>query len=72
MSGDALSDLLRAVRLRGSLFFYLEGADPWVAETPTTSRRAYAPTRMAQPPASGPTPGRPRESTFLCVPGSTC
>ena len=34
MSGDALSDLLRAVRLRGSLFFYLEGADPWVAETP--------------------------------------
>src|SRR5262249_37040434 len=34
MSGDALSDLLRAVRLRGALFFYIEGADPWVAETP--------------------------------------
>ena len=34
MSGDALSDLLRAVRLRGALFFYVEGADPWVAETP--------------------------------------
>jgi AraC-like DNA-binding protein len=37
MSGDALSDLLRAVRLRGSLFFYVEGADPWVAETPRSS-----------------------------------
>ena len=34
MSGDILSDLLRAVRLRGALFFYIEGADPWVAEVP--------------------------------------
>jgi AraC-like DNA-binding protein len=34
MSGDTLSDLLRAVRLRGALFFYVEGMDPWVAETP--------------------------------------
>ncbi|HET7226573.1 MAG TPA: AraC family transcriptional regulator [Candidatus Eisenbacteria bacterium] len=34
MSGDTLSDLLRAVRLRGAVFFYIEGADPWVAETP--------------------------------------
>ena len=34
MSGDTLSDLLRAVRLRGALFFYVEGADPWVAESP--------------------------------------
>ncbi|HXS10225.1 MAG TPA: AraC family transcriptional regulator [Candidatus Krumholzibacteria bacterium] len=34
MSGDTLSDLLRAVRLRGALFFYVEGAHPWVAETP--------------------------------------
>ena len=34
MSGDALSDLLRAVRLRSAVFFYVEGADPWVAETP--------------------------------------
>jgi AraC-like DNA-binding protein len=33
-SGDALSDLLRAVRLRGAVFFYIEGADPWVAEAP--------------------------------------
>jgi AraC-like DNA-binding protein len=34
MSGDALSDVLRAVRLRGALFYYIEGAAPWVAETP--------------------------------------
>ena len=31
---DTLSDLLRAVRLRGALFFYVEGSHPWVAETP--------------------------------------
>jgi len=34
LSGDVLSDLLRAVRLRGAVFFYLEAADPWVAEAP--------------------------------------
>jgi len=34
MSGDALSDVLRAVRLRGALFYYIEGAAPWVAEAP--------------------------------------
>jgi AraC-like DNA-binding protein len=34
MSGDVLSDLLRAVRLRGALFYYIEGAEPWVAEVP--------------------------------------
>jgi len=34
MSADTLSDLLRTVRLRGALFFYVEGAAPWVAETP--------------------------------------
>jgi AraC-like DNA-binding protein len=34
MSGDVLSDLLRAVRLRGAVFFYLDGTDPWVAEAP--------------------------------------
>jgi AraC-like DNA-binding protein len=33
-SGDTLSDLLRAVRLRGAIFFYIEGAEPWVAEAP--------------------------------------
>jgi AraC-like DNA-binding protein len=34
MSTDTLSDVLRAVRLKGAIFFYLKGADPWVAATP--------------------------------------
>jgi AraC-like DNA-binding protein len=34
MTGDTLSDVLRAVRLRGALFYYIEGAAPWVAEAP--------------------------------------
>ncbi len=34
MSLDALSSVLRAVRLRGALFYYIEGASPWVAEAP--------------------------------------
>jgi AraC-like DNA-binding protein len=38
MSGDVLSDLLRAVRLRGAVFFYLDAADPWVAEAPPASQ----------------------------------
>jgi AraC-like DNA-binding protein len=31
---DALSDVLRAVRLSGAVFFDIHAADPWVAETP--------------------------------------
>jgi AraC-like DNA-binding protein len=31
---DALSDVLRAVRLTGAVFFDVEAASPWVAETP--------------------------------------
>jgi AraC-like DNA-binding protein len=34
MSRDTLSDVLRAVRLRGAVFYYIEGAAPWVAEAP--------------------------------------
>lgn len=34
MSSDVLSELLRAVRLRGALFYYIDGKDPWVAEVP--------------------------------------
>jgi len=34
MSGDTLSDLLRAMRLQGAIFYYIEGASPWVAEAP--------------------------------------
>ncbi len=34
MSADTLSDLLRAVRLRGALYFFVDGHEPWVAEAP--------------------------------------
>ena len=31
---DALSDVLRAVRLTGAIFFDVQASEPWVAETP--------------------------------------
>jgi AraC-like DNA-binding protein len=31
---DALSDVLRAVRLTGAIFFDIKASEPWVAETP--------------------------------------
>jgi AraC-like DNA-binding protein len=34
MGADALSDLLRAVRLTGAVFFNVEVSSPWVAEAP--------------------------------------
>jgi AraC-like DNA-binding protein len=34
---DALSDVLRAVRLTGAVFFAIDATAPWVAETPHTS-----------------------------------
>jgi AraC-like DNA-binding protein len=34
MSQDTLSDVLRAVRLRGALFYYIDGSAPWAAEAP--------------------------------------
>ncbi len=34
MSQDTLSDVLRAVRLRGAVFYYIDGSSPWVAEAP--------------------------------------
>lgn len=34
MSRDALSDLLRSVRLRGAVFYYVSCRDPWSAESP--------------------------------------
>ena len=36
MSGGVLSDMLRAVRLRGAVFYSIEAAEPWVAEAPAT------------------------------------
>jgi len=41
MGADALSDVLRAVRLTGAVFFNLQVRDPWVAEAP--SGKEYAP-----------------------------
>jgi AraC-like DNA-binding protein len=37
MSGDTLSDLLRTVRLRGAVFYYIEGSSPWLAEAPPSA-----------------------------------
>jgi AraC-like DNA-binding protein len=34
MAADALSEVLRAVRLTGAVFFRLEAREPWVAEAP--------------------------------------
>lgn len=33
---DTLSDVLRAVRLTGAIFFDIQASDPWVAETPAS------------------------------------
>jgi AraC-like DNA-binding protein len=35
MSADTLSDVLRAVRLTGAVFFAIDASAPWVAETPS-------------------------------------
>lgn len=37
MSRDTLSNLLRAVRLRGAIFYHIDGVAPWVAEAPPGS-----------------------------------
>ena len=42
MSRDTLSDVLRAVRLRGAIFYYVEGLAPWVAEAPHAREIAAA------------------------------
>ena len=34
MAADALSDLLRTVRLTGAAFFDVSAKEPWVAESP--------------------------------------
>jgi len=34
MSLDTLSEVLRAVRLKGAFFFSIDGSPPWLAETP--------------------------------------
>lgn len=36
MSQDILSDVLRSVRLRGAVFFYINGCSEWAAEAPAS------------------------------------
>ena len=40
VGGDVLSDVLRAVRLTGALFFFVEAGSPWVAEAPCAAKFA--------------------------------
>jgi AraC-like DNA-binding protein len=42
MSRDALSDLLRSVRVRGAVFYYVHCRDPWSAEAPPAAEIAEA------------------------------
>ena len=42
MSGDTLSDVLRAVRLKSAVFFDVETSAPWVAEAPASQTIASA------------------------------
>ena len=44
MSQDTLSDVLRSVRLRGAVFFYVSGRSDWAAEAPAS--REIAPLLM--------------------------
>jgi AraC-like DNA-binding protein len=37
MSRDTLSNLLRAIRLRGAMFYHIEGVPPWIAEAPPSA-----------------------------------
>jgi AraC-like DNA-binding protein len=40
MSQDTLSDVLRSVRLRGAVFFYVSGCSEWAAEAPSAKEIA--------------------------------
>jgi hypothetical protein len=40
MSQDILSDVLRGVRLRGAVFFYISGNSDWAAEAPPAKELA--------------------------------
>lgn len=42
MSRDPLSDLLRTVRLRGAVFYYVSCREPWAAEAPPAAEIAEA------------------------------
>ena len=42
MTQDPLSDVLRSVRLRGAIFYYVSFGDDWAAETPASPELANA------------------------------
>ena len=42
MSADTLSDVLRAVRLKGAVYFYVSGGKQWAAESPAAKHIASA------------------------------
>ena len=42
MSQDTLSDVLRSVRLRSAVFYFVSGEGDWVAEAPASSEIADA------------------------------
>ena len=42
MGQDTLSEVLRGVRLRGAVFYHVEGEAPWVAEAPPAADIAQA------------------------------
>jgi Cupin len=46
MAADALSDLLKTVRLTGAAFFDVAAKEPWVAESPP--RDGAARSRLAR------------------------
>jgi hypothetical protein len=54
MSRDTLSDLLRAVRLRGAVFYYVSNWEDWAAEAPPAREIAAA----VMPGAEHVSPGR--------------
>ena len=58
---DALSDVLRAVRLTGAVFFAIDASSPWVAETP--GARVVAPKLM---------PGAEHVIEYHVVTGGSC
>ena len=42
MSQDTLSEVLRSVRLRGAVFYYVSCSEEWAAESPPASEFAAA------------------------------
>ena len=60
MAQDTLSDVLRGVRLRGAVFFYISGSSEWAAEAPPAREVAPLPPRPpSRAPSSASSASRP-------------